>query len=168
MEKQRDIAWDYARGIAIMMIVIYHIYGYCDRSKGSVANSCFHTMQIPIFMYVSGFFTRISLLKTEGGTFIAKRVKRLLFPFFSFMVVWLLISPHEFVQEIVLDDFKGGYWYMLVLFEMMALLATVLFIARKTSQPFLLVLISKYFFTFTQIQSSHIIINAIFLILRSS
>ena len=127
-----------------MMIVLYHLYGYCNRNVGSVACSCFHTMQIPIFMYVSGYFSQKSLSKNIGAGFIINRAKRLLFPFFSFMVIWLLISPKDFVQEVVMDDFKGGYWYVLVLFEMMALLALALFIAKRTPLSFLLVLICMF------------------------
>ena len=147
MEKQitpRNVTWDYARGIAIVMIVYHHLYPrfYSDPDfqPNSIAYLICYTCQLPIFMYVSGLFAKISINRYGVIDLIKNRAVRLLLPFFSFILIWVLIDS-SFISSQLLKNFKGGYWFVLVLFEMMVLLSFSKCIARvgKTNQLYVIV-----------------------------
>jgi fucose 4-O-acetylase-like acetyltransferase len=132
--KTRNITWDYARGIAIVMIVFHHIYPrfYIDPSfhPNSIVYLICYTCQLPIFMYVSGLFANISIDRYGIVDLLKNRAVRLLLPFISFMLIWTIITPSRFPSAF-LENFKYGYWFVFVLFEMMALLAFSKSIAEK-------------------------------------
>ena len=113
--KKRDIALDYAKGFAIILIVVYHLYGYTGRWQGSVIYSFCHTVQLPIFFYVSGVLTSKN---TTVNINLKKKFTRLIIPFLFFYFIWCFINFQN-IRIFVLEEFKGGYWFTLVLFEMM-------------------------------------------------
>ena len=143
MEKGRNVTWDYARGIAILMIVLYHLYGYSNRGSGSIPVSICHTVQIPIFMYVSGVLSVSSFERYELGRLLYNRAIRLCLPFISFMLIWMIINPTGFVTR-VLDEFKGGYWFVLVLFEITLIAGLAKYIAEKTKTNRLLTILLAF------------------------
>lgn len=145
MENKRNQSYDYAKGIAIFFVVLYHIYGYTGRSGGSVVYTFCHVCQLQIFFYVSGILSQKSL---STGHFIMKdRCVRLLLPLFTFYLIWSIIDCHNFL-EFPLSEFKQGYWFVLVLFIMIIIyLATCkLFGDQKSLIPLfvLYVLLTVY------------------------
>ncbi len=137
MEKKniaRNITWDYARGIAIVMIVFHHIYprfyNVPDFYPNSIIYLICYTCQLPIFMYVSGLFANISINKYGFVDLLKNRAVRLLLPYFSFMLIWTIINPESFPGTFF-ENFKNGYWFIFVLFEMMLLLTFSKWIAGK-------------------------------------
>lgn len=133
MTNNRNLTLDYARGVAITMILIYHFYGYLERAEDSVVYWAFHTMQLPVFVYISGMLAHSSIDRYGFVELLRNRAIRLLFPFFSFMLIWAVIKPDKFLPTLY-DEFKGGYWFIFVLFEMMALLALGKRLATKYRQ----------------------------------
>ena len=134
-ETVRDVTWDYARGIAIVMIVFHHLYPRFYIDPGFHPNSIIYlicyTCQLPIFMYVSGLFANISFNRYGIFDLLKNRAVRLLLPFVSFMLIWSVITPEAFPFTLF-QNFKGGYWFVFVLFEMMALLSFSRWITKKT------------------------------------
>lgn len=122
MDKNRCVVWDYARGIAITMIVLYHLIGYADRVYASIPVSICHTAQIPIFMYVSGVLSVSTLKRYRWDSLLINKSIRLLFPFVSFTIIWGIIDPSGIIP-MLLDQFKSGYWFVLVLFEIISVFA---------------------------------------------
>ena len=129
----RDTTLDYLRGLAIMSIVIGHLYFFSGKANGSIISNICNSIQIPIFIYVSGLLASKSVLKYPLQKFIKKRVIRLLIPFCSFFIIWQLIYSFTIDNTITFftDEFKRGFWFLLVLFELMLILAINQFIARK-------------------------------------
>ena len=143
----RDITWDYARGVAIFMIVFDHFYtrffvsyeGHADAFVYLLCDAC----QLPIFMYISGLFAQKSINKYTLSSFIINKAIRLLLPFTSFLLIWFLIKPGKY-KTILLDNFKDGYWFTFVLFEIMAVIACMNYLARRSENKTLC--LSVFFF----------------------
>ena len=124
MEKKRNLTFDYVRGLAMLSIIIGHLYFYSGRYVGSFVFQICDTIQIPVFMYVSGLLAHVSVDKYGFRKLISSRIVRLLFPFFSFYVIWGLCDSSNWLGFWE-AEFKKGYWFMLVLFELMVTLSLV-------------------------------------------
>lgn len=124
MEKKRNVTYDYLRGFAMLSIVIGHLYFYGGRSSGSwVFNVC-DTMELPVFMYISGLLAHVSVDRYGFRKLIWTKVIRLLFPLFSFYIIWGLWDSFYWLG-FWMKEHKNGYWFMLVLFELMVTLSFV-------------------------------------------
>lgn len=149
MANIRDVTLDYAKGFAILLIVLFHVYGYTGRYENSIVYSFCQNVQIVIFIFVSG----VLISKSSKAIDIKSKAVRLLVPFISFYIIWGGIDYHNFTL-FILDEFKYGYWFVLVLFEIMLIYAFLFYIAIKANlSPFLLhivflVLLSLYEFIF--------------------
>ncbi len=130
----RNNTWDYARGLAIFMIVLHHLYPrFHESSNGnynSIISSICYTCQLPIFMYISGMFMEISLNRHDIFSFLKKRTIRLLFPYCSFILIWAVIRPENLIHTLT-DNFKDGYWFTLVLFEITIIICITIYISSK-------------------------------------
>lgn len=132
MEKKRNLTYDYLRGIAMLSIVVGHLYFYSGRYEGEawVFRVC-DTMELPVFMYISGLLAHVSVDRYGFRKLIWSKVIRLLFPLFSFYIIWGLWDSSYWL-DFWLREKKNGYWFMLVLFELMVTLSFV----KKCSTQF--------------------------------
>jgi fucose 4-O-acetylase-like acetyltransferase len=133
MENKRDTYLDYAKGFAIFLIVIYHIYRSANRDNGSVIHDICHVTQLPIFFYVSGLLYARSVRGGQNFRLVNKSI-RLLLPFFSFYLIWGLIDTQNFLT-FPKEEFKLGYWFVLVLFEIMLLYSSLCRISCNPYSP---------------------------------
>ena len=124
MEKRRNLTYDYLRGVAMLFIVTGHLYYYSGRSSDSLLFYVCDTIEIPVFMYISGLLAHVSVDRYGFRKLIWSKVVRLLFPLFSFYLIWGLCDSSNFLT-FWLKEYKKGYWFMLVLFEMMATLSFI-------------------------------------------
>lgn len=124
MEKKRNITYDYLRGFAMLFIVFGHLYFYSKRSEGSLAFNVCATIELPVFMYISGLLAHVSVDRYGFRKLIWTKVIRLLFPFLSFYIIWGLLDSYYWLQ-FLLKEHKHGYWFVLVLFELMVTLSFV-------------------------------------------
>ena len=171
MEKKniaRNITWDYARGIAIVMIVFHHLYprfyNVPNFNPNSIIYLICYTCQLPIFMYISGLFANKSINRYGVIDLLRNRAVRLLLPFISFMLIWTIIYPKSFPSTF-LENFKNGYWFTYVLFEMMALLSVSKWFAnRAKTKSFYIIAITYVILTILKIAipEKKCIINGIF------
>lgn len=129
----RDITLDYLRGFAILSIVIGHLYFFSGRANTSILSSICNAIQIPLFIYVSALLAKNSIIKYSFQDFIKKRVIRLIIPFCSFYIIWQIIYGITIDNTISFfsDEFKRGFWFLLVLFELMLILAVNKFVSQK-------------------------------------
>lgn len=134
MENKRDLSLDYAKGIAMLSIVIGHLYFYSNRHVGSWVFDICDTIQIPIFMYISGLLAHKSLDRYGFRKLLSHRAIRLMLPLLSFYVIKGLIDYHDFI-EIPIREYKRGYWFMLVLFELMITIYLIRRIALRFNKP---------------------------------
>jgi fucose 4-O-acetylase-like acetyltransferase len=131
MEKKRNITYDYLRGFAMLFIVFGHLYFYSNRSEGSLVFNICDTIELPVFMYISGLLAHVSVDRYGFRKLIWTKVIRLLFPLLSFYVIWGLWDS-SYWSQFWLKEHKNGYWFMLVLFELMVTLSFV----KKCSTQF--------------------------------
>lgn len=129
MEKERNITYDYLRGFAMLFIVFGHLYFYSKRAEGSLVFSICDTIELPVFMYISGLLAHVSVDRYGFRKLIWTKVIRLLFPLLSFYIIWGLWDSSYWLQ-FWLKEYKNGYWFLFVLFELMV---TLSFIKRVSS-----------------------------------
>lgn len=134
MEINRDLTLDYAKGFAIVLIVLGHLYFYADRHVGSWVHTVCNTVQIPVFMYISGLLAHRSIDRYGFRKLVANRAVRLLLPLLSFYII-KGISLHSKFVNIPLDEFKHGLWFLIVLFEFMVSLSFVKRLSLKIRVP---------------------------------
>ena len=124
MDNKRNVTYDYLRGFAMLSIVIGHLYFYSRRAEGSwVFNVC-ETMELPVFMYISGLLAHVSVDRYGFRKLIMSKVVRLLFPLISFYIIWGLWDSFYWLG-FWMKEHKNGYWFMLVLFELMVTLSFI-------------------------------------------
>lgn len=163
MENKRNVTYDYLRGLAMLSIVIGHLYFYSRRAEGSwVFNIC-ETMELPVFMYISGLLAHVSVDKYGFRKLIMSKVVRLLFPLFSFYIIWGLWDSSYWLGFWTREH-KNGYWFMLVLFELMITLSFVKqFSSRfKVKTIYVNAIVYAVFTVFCYTLSSDGLINRLF------
>ena len=136
----RNVALDYAKGFAILLIVLYHIYGYTCRGVGSIVNAFCYTVQLPIFFYISGM---LIAMKSLHRIDLKIKARRLLVPFFCFYFIWCVINYND-IYNFIHDEFKGGYWFVIVLFEMMTICSLSSFLADRLKTDIVFTLIGSF------------------------
>ena len=163
MENKRNVTYDYLRGFAMLSIVIGHLYYYVGRSEGSWAFNVCDTMELPVFMYISGLLAHVSVDKYGFRKLIMSKIVRLLFPLFSFYIIWGLWDSSYWLGFWTREH-KNGYWFMLVLFELMITLSFVKqFSSRfKVKTIYVNAIVYAVFTVFCYTLSSDGLINRLF------
>lgn len=134
METNRDLTLDYAKGFAIVLIVLGHLYFFADRQVGSWVYTVCNTIQIPVFMYISGLLAHRSIDRYGFRKLVANRAVRLLLPLLSFYVIKSIGTPSNFV-DIPLAEYKHSLWFLIVLFEFMVSLSFIKRLSQKVRVP---------------------------------
>lgn len=138
---------DLAKGICIILVVVYHIFAYMDSEMP--APDFFKAFRMPLYFFLSGFF-----FKTYSGffDFLKRKVNKLLIPFcfwFLFCSICItLIAYHFFdirLENAGYSSIWGGLyalffsenfsnsaiWFLLCLFEVNILFYIVLLITNR-------------------------------------
>lgn len=117
------IEWiDSLRGFAIFLVVYYHVIWAGIGYKDSVSCSIISTFFMHIFFFISGY---LGCIKSNESIrtypqYIYKKIRTLLIP--TIMIVCAGFLYLDFtVRGILMDLFKGGFWFTLCLFEMLLL-----------------------------------------------
>lgn len=134
METNRDLTLDYAKGFAIVFIVLGHLYFFADRHVDSWVYTVCNTLQIPVFMYISGLLAHRSIDRYGFRKLVANRAVRLLLPLLSFYII-KGIGLHSKFVNIPLAEYKHGLWFLIVLFEFMVSLSFVKRLSQITRVP---------------------------------
>ena len=123
-KKQRDPRFDLIKAISILLVFTGHIlqYGFKEHTNNPVFNLIW-ALQIPLFMFVSGFFF-------AGHNSIAKIGKRAvayLVPFFTyFYIIKVLILGH-FQRDLLkattymVSNLEVSLWFLWVVFVLQAI-----------------------------------------------
>lgn len=53
--KQRILYFDWIKGLAIILVVMGHLYTFSETTSGNLINKLIGSFHMPLFMYVSGF-----------------------------------------------------------------------------------------------------------------
>ncbi|MGN6511271.1 MAG: acyltransferase family protein [Chitinophaga sp.] len=100
-QKTNRLAWiDYARGIAILLVLYRHIFEGISRSGVEAgnfqwlenANIIFYSFRMPLFFILSGVFIAKSLAKRKLKGLILNKVNILLYPYLLWSVIQITIQ----------------------------------------------------------------------------
>lgn len=120
--KNSRLPWiDYARGIAIILVVYRHVYEGISRAGLSAekynylehANIIFYSFRMPLFFILSGVFIGRSLAKRTVGQLITTKFNILLYPYllWAFLQITLQLLLSDYVNA---DRSLADYGYIFV------------------------------------------------------
>lgn len=147
------LGWiDYARGIAIILVVYRHVFEGIKESGFAFqnymfleyANIFFYSFRMPLFFIVSGIFLSISLRKKGLYEFVKTRLRMVLYPYF----VWGFL---QITLQIIFTKYTNGhpnissylnlfyqpreiaqFWYLYALFNVSVLYALFINVLKFT------------------------------------
>lgn len=146
--KPPRLTWiDYARGIAIILVVYRHSFEGIKQAGLNVepyifleyANILFFSFRMPLFFIVSGIFVTLSLQKRGLTKFIETKARVILYPYFlwgalqiTIQIIFSNYTNYNTTFKSYLDLFYqprelAQFWYLLALFNV-----TVLYVIAKT------------------------------------
>lgn len=108
MGKQRDPFWDTLKGILIVLVVL----GHTETALGDKWLSVIYAFHMPLFIFVSGYFSKRIPLRE-----MSKVVKRLIVIYLVFnpayITINVLMGEHLTVERLLIPAF--ALWYILSL-----------------------------------------------------
>lgn len=117
---KRDMAMDWLKGIAIVLVVVGHnLYGI--KSMTGFYN-IIYSFHMPLFFFVSGYLEEKGKGKRNSKKLIARRAVNLLLPYFTWTIVYnynMIVSGKTDWIEILkqlLGFSQSGLWFLAVLF----------------------------------------------------
>ena len=127
MGKIRDITFDIAKGIGIVLVVIGHYIPDTAPSWYIGFVSFVYHFHMPLFFMIAGFFYERSIKKIGYWRFVRSKFERLMFPYFilSWAIIGIKILVDGFMQVdhpvsyFVLPRFsrQGIAWYYCLFFR---------------------------------------------------
>ena len=114
MSTQRIRYVDAMRGLAMIMVVIWHIFTFSLHYENQFSSIFNWTLQMPLFVMISGFFVA-KLLNSSFIKLLRKEFIHLVIP----AIIMLAIYSWTFsktVHNVIFDTYKGGYWFTFLLF----------------------------------------------------
>lgn len=116
--ENRLYLFDNLKGILMLLVVFGHFLECCGLT-GSLLYRAIYSFHMPLFLFISGFFTSFSLKKL---------ITRLVFPYFLFQSAYLLFSGLVLSPGTFSLQYKRPYWILWYLFALIiyTLLSAVL------------------------------------------
>ena len=116
MAQQRAIEFDVLKGIAILLVVIGHVYRTSLQGAYSALEDILYTVHMPLFVLVSGYFTQRPPTWTRYGVYSywKGKVLRLLLPLLFIAELHSIIISGE--VGLPLQSMVGAYWFTYALF----------------------------------------------------
>ena len=144
---------DYARGIAIILVLYRHVFEGIKNSGLPVidyaflehANILFFSFRMPLFFIVSGIFVAGSLQKRGLGRFIETKARTILYPYFLWGVVQITLqiimsqwvnsqrTPADYLLLFYLPRGLEQFWYLYALFNVAVLYALSIAVFRMNA-----------------------------------
>jgi uncharacterized membrane protein YcfT len=151
-DTRKRMAWvDYARGMAIILVVYRHTMVGLERSGTDVPSFLFNiqeflvNVRMPVFFVLSGIFLGRSLLKRSAGYLVSKKAKTLLYPYLLWTVILITVqimlsdytnskrTVHDYLYIITQPRNLDHMWYLLALFN--TSLVMILLMRRLVKSP---------------------------------
>lgn len=137
-EKSRNSTVDILRGIAMLMVVFGHTMTGCTKySEDSFLFNIVWTLQMPLFILISGYVTKyskpINSIKALGK-FIKKRTLAYLLPW----TIWIFVIRGMIFQQSNYLDIKyvvyhmdAGYWFLFTIWTIVIVFGIAQLISEK-------------------------------------
>lgn len=145
MSKQRFLWLDYAKGIAILLVLYRHVFEGIKRAGIQVqqysflehANIALFSFRMPLFFIISGIFIAKSLQKRGLQRFIETKAKTILYPYFLWgalqITLQILLSGYvnadrsvrDYTYLFYLPRMLEQFWYLYALFNVTVIYAVL-------------------------------------------
>ena len=119
MTKERDLSIDVLRGLAAFMVVFTHVIQLYGDSSNNFVNNAMLSLQIPLFMMVSGYtskYTKPIITLNALSSQVVKRSRLLLLPWFTWSLLLYIIykSDVPILEHVghVAYHMEGAYWFL--------------------------------------------------------
>jgi fucose 4-O-acetylase-like acetyltransferase len=117
--------FDMIKGVAIFMVLMGHSVLSINTPGDSFLFKAIAAIHMPLFFFISGWFSVKIVNGNIQSTNLKKRARQLLIPMLIISSLWTLLNPivsSSFIQfssfsELWYAPYKHGYWFTLVLFE---------------------------------------------------
>ncbi len=121
-QKSRNQTVDILRGIAMLLVVLGHtLTGVTENSEESFLFNVIWTLQMPLFMLISGYVTKFSRPVDSGKgflKFLGKKTLAYLVPWaiWTFLVRGVIFGYKQFLNvKWILYHMDSGYWFIFAL-----------------------------------------------------
>ena len=129
--KERIEYIDLAKGICIFLVVLDHISDYRYFSDGNYPmNDIFEQTRMPLYFILSGLFFK----DYSGGIkeFLLRKTNRILVPYIFFMLTYrVLVRVVYSLADISIGEIWAPLWFLLCLFWMNVIFATLYYIVKR-------------------------------------
>lgn len=136
--KQRNQYLDIIRGMAMLLVILGHTMSGCTQnSQKSFVFNIVWSLQMPLFILVSGYVTRYSRAVSNFsilGACIKKRTIAYLFPW----IVWTMLIRGAFLgnykyldPKYIFWNMDSGYWFLITIWTINVVFLTASFLSAK-------------------------------------
>lgn len=138
IKTSRNINIDVVRGLAAIIVVLGHVIQLFDDQSDSFLSNVIFSIQIPLFMIVSGYTAMFSKVIDGTGSFfsaIKKKTIALLLPWFVWSLIWYVTTSNKpffaYVQQVSFQ-MEGAYWFLFSLWCIQLMFSIASLCACKT------------------------------------
>ena len=111
---------DSLKGLAMLLVVMGHIILFCGLGNdNNVFLRSIVLINMPLFLFLNGLVVR-PLPLDNSWTYLGRKFCQIMIPFISWGLL-LTLFKHETYINFLLNYWKFGYWYLIVLFELFIL-----------------------------------------------
>lgn len=132
MEKRRLNYVDITKGIAIFLVVLGHTY------RGNIVQNWLYSFHMPLFFFISGWLYKEKNFEQGFFAFALKKSRRLLVPYFVFLVLnflyWILVERHFRSFD------QGPLWFLPILLIVECIVAILVKYLGKNNGQFVVAL----------------------------
>ncbi len=141
MARNRNQFIDIMRGIAMLLVVLGHTLTGCTTgAENSFLFNIIWSLQMPLFILISGYVTRYSR-GIENGVGLWKYIKRRTMAYLLPWVVWsFLVRGIIFGQSNYLNinwllwHMDSGYWFLATIWTISLIFGISIFLAKKIAK----------------------------------
>lgn len=147
MEKaeNRNQFVDIMRGIAMLLVVLGHTMTGCTaNSQSSFLFNIIWSLQMPLFILISGYVTKYSRPIADGNglwKYVKRRTVAYMLPWavWSFLVRGIIFGENSFLNvKHLLWNMDSGYWFLATIWTISMIFGVASFVAERASKENLL------------------------------
>lgn len=146
-QKNKDLGVESLRGIAILLVVAFHIIGYSPSTGLHVAEDSFwkyftytfEFIRLPLFVAISGYVYAIKpVQKSDGSTFLLGKARRIMLPFLTVSTLQFIVNtyaPNTNNNYDIADIWRiylfpwAQFWYL----QAMAIVFVIIYLLERSS-----------------------------------